>query len=213
MSDKAKPTIYEKVVAVMDALNKKGIKKEQYNDFDEYYFRGIDDVYNALGPIIAEHKVLIVPKLKSRDTQVGQTSGGKPTFVTYVNVDYEFIDAENPESIMVVPMEGEAMDRGDKSINKAMSAAYKLMVFQTFCVATVEGSADSESDQHEIDAPEPMSEDNLKAIRALLEESGTDEAAFCEWKKVDRLEDLPNTAAGGVKGALTRKINTLRIIV
>jgi hypothetical protein len=40
------------------------------------------------------------------------------------------------------------MDRGDKSINKAMSAAFKYFLFQAFCIPLQGSDADSES--HEI---------------------------------------------------------------
>ena len=42
------------------------------------------------------------------------------------------------------------MDSGDKSFNKAMSAAYKYALFQVFCVPTEE-MVDSE-----VDSPEPL---------------------------------------------------------
>jgi hypothetical protein len=44
---------------------------------------------------------------------------------------------------------GEAMDSGDKSTNKAMSAAYKYAAFQSFCIPT-EGDNDSENQTHEV---------------------------------------------------------------
>jgi hypothetical protein len=43
---------------------------------------------------------------------------------------------------------GEAMDSGDKATNKAMSAAYKYVTFQTFCIPT-EGDNDADLTTHE----------------------------------------------------------------
>ncbi len=47
---------------------------------------------------------------------------------------------------------GEAMDSGDKSTNKAMSAAYKYAAMQAFCIPT-EGDHDTENQTHEDIAP------------------------------------------------------------
>jgi len=46
-------------------------------------------------------------------------------------------------------MIGEAMDSGDKSSNKAMSAAYKYACFQAFCIPT-EGDNDADNTTHDI---------------------------------------------------------------
>jgi hypothetical protein len=43
------------------------------------------------------------------------------------------------------------MDSGDKATNKAMSAAYKYMAMQLFCIPT-EGDNDADSSTHEIAA-------------------------------------------------------------
>lgn len=44
---------------------------------------------------------------------------------------------------------GEAMDTGDKSMNKAMSTAYKYALMQIFCIPTEEDK-DTENQTHEI---------------------------------------------------------------
>jgi hypothetical protein len=41
------------------------------------------------------------------------------------------------------------MDSGDKATNKAMSAAYKYMAFQTFAIPT-EGENDADHQTHEV---------------------------------------------------------------
>jgi hypothetical protein len=44
---------------------------------------------------------------------------------------------------------GEAMDSADKATNKAMSAAFKYVVMQTFCIPT-EGDNDADATSHEV---------------------------------------------------------------
>ena len=100
---------------------------------------------NALAPILARNGVLIVPSVVEKELrQVTTQKGGVMNFAT-LRVDYTMYDSEG-DSITHTAY-GEAMDRGDKSINKAMTAAYKYFVFQAFCVPLVGHDADSESHQ------------------------------------------------------------------
>ena len=50
---------------------------------------------------------------------------------------------------------GEAMDTGDKATNKAMSAAMKYALLQTFCIPTEEGGKDTEENSHEVKPSTP----------------------------------------------------------
>jgi hypothetical protein len=59
-------------------------------------------------------------------------------------------------------VEGEAMDSGDKSCNKAMSAAQKYVFFQVFCIATEDGDKDTESHTH-TPVPKPAANPRTKS--------------------------------------------------
>jgi hypothetical protein len=54
-------------------------------------------------------------------------------------------DGSSVESVTI----GEAMDSGDKSMNKAMSTAYKYALMQIFCIPTEEDK-DTENQTHEV---------------------------------------------------------------
>jgi hypothetical protein len=63
---------------------------------------------------------------------------------------------------------GEAMDSGDKATNKAMSAAHKYALLQTFLIPT-EDVEDSDADETTAEPDHvPASEDQRKRIEALL---------------------------------------------
>ena len=65
-------------------------------------------------------------------------------------------------------MMGEAMDRGDKSINKAFSAAYKYLCLQVFCVP-LEGEQESDSDSPEmVIAPINETQEMIKKTDDLI---------------------------------------------
>ena len=142
------PQVYAAIAAVMADIAKEGIAKGRSNQQQGYKFRGIDDVYNALSPILSAHKLVMLPRVLSRDVIERQTKNGGALF--YVTVDMEFtIICANDGSAHVIRTYGEAMDSGDKATNKAMSAAYKYAAMQAFCIPT-EGDNDADAVTHEV---------------------------------------------------------------
>lgn len=143
--------VYAAIAGVTEALSKVGVGKDQTNTFDRYKFRGIDDVYNALAPLLAKHKLCVLPKVLNREVTERTSQKGGALFYVTVMVEYSFVSAEDGSAHTVVSV-GEAMDRGDKATNKAMSAAYKYACFQAFCIPT-EGDDDADGETHEVQSP------------------------------------------------------------
>ena len=156
MSETAK--IYEAICGVMEDVG--AVKKTDRNEFDKYMYRGIDAVMNALQPAMIKHHVFVTPEVieQTREDRIGKN--GSPLIYSVTKVKYTFYtDDGSSVSALVI---GEAMDRGDKSMNKAMSAAFKYACFQTFCIPTEE-MIDSEKDSPEVaESPQEMGERLLK---------------------------------------------------
>lgn len=159
--------IYTAIVEIMDDI--KSIGKDRYNKMQSYSFRGIDDVYNALQPALIKRKVFCVPTVKSVKREDGVSAKGTPLKYTVVDVDYEFTSAEDCSSVKI-SMSGEAMDSGDKSLNKALSAAYKYACFQLFCIPTENESHDSEEDTYEYKKGTPKQEAVKQTDRKIAEQ-------------------------------------------
>ena len=148
------PAVYAAIAGVQAAIAKVGIAKARKNAQQGYAFRGIDDVYSALAPLLAEHGLCIVPRVLSRTCTERQTQRGGALFYTAVQVEYT-VAAVADGSTVTACVFGEAMDSGDKSTNKALSAAYKYLCLQLFCIPT-EGDNDADASTHEVKAaPRP----------------------------------------------------------
>lgn len=52
---------------------------------------------------------------------------------------------------------------------------------------------------------QPINKTNVKIIRDLLKETGTDETMFCEWKEIESIEKMPNGMYSECYNALIRK--------
>lgn len=144
--------VYKAINAVQGELAKTGIAKDRKNEMQGYKFRGIDEVYNALSPLLAKHGLVILPRVLGRETVERQTQKGNALFYVTVHVEFDFVAASDGSKHTVVTY-GEAMDSGDKATNKAMSAAYKYAAMQTFAIPT-EGDNDADAVTHEV-TPRP----------------------------------------------------------
>jgi ERF superfamily len=137
------PRVYGAIVAIIGELSKLGIAKERKNVQQGYAFRGIDDVYGALSPLLAKHSLVILPRVIERVAETRPTKTGAVQFYTTLTVEFDFVSSEDGSKHTIITV-GEAMDSGDKSANKAMSAAFKYAALLTFCIPT-EGDNDADA--------------------------------------------------------------------
>jgi hypothetical protein len=153
--------VYQAINKVQEELAREGITKNRRNQQQGYDFRGIDDVYNALSPILAKHGLCILPRILTREVVERQTAKGGALFFVTVEAEFDFVSAEDA-SKHTVRTYGEAMDSADKATNKAMSAAYKYAAFQAFAIPT-EGENDADAQTHEVRADVATDEQKAKA--------------------------------------------------
>ena len=137
--------VYAAVNAVSHALSSEGLAKSRKSEGGaSFKFRGIDEVMNALAPLLVANKLIIVPRFLERQCEERTMRSGAVMFYVTVAAEFDFISAEDG-SKFTSRTYGEAMDSGDKATNKAMAHAYKYAAFQTFCIPT-EGSGDTDAD-------------------------------------------------------------------
>ena len=145
-------TVYECINAVSAEIATTGIAKGRTNKQQNYQFRGVDDVYNALAPILSKHKLVILPRFIDRVCVERVAQSGSPLFNVTVEGEFDFVSAVDGSKHTTRAF-GEAMDSADKATNKAMSAAYKYTAFQTFCIPT-EGDNDADAETPQVAASE-----------------------------------------------------------
>lgn len=126
------PKIYTSLLAIMSDID--AIGKNKKNPQQGFMYRGIDDLYNDLHALFAKHGVIPVPQLLTREREERQTKNGGILLYTMQKIKYTFYASDG--SNVSAEVEGEAMDSGDKSSNKAMSAAMKYCLLQMFLIPT-----------------------------------------------------------------------------
>ena len=199
--------IYKAINAVQSALAREGISKDRDNQQQGYKFRGIDDVYNALAPLLAANGLCILPRCTDRVCVERVNANGKALFYVTVRAEFDFVASEDGSKHTVATY-GEAMDSGDKATNKAMSAAYKYAAMQAFSIPT-EGDNDADAHTHEVAPRQAANQprtDPAAEIRAGIKRgdasgaatylAGLDQAALdAIWQKLTAAEQDQLTAA------------------
>lgn len=135
------PSVIEALTRVMGDVQYVG--KGGWNDHQKFKFRGIDDVMNAVGPVLRRHKVILMPRIISHElTSRPRPNGGTTNFAT-VTVEYT---AHGPAGDTISgSAAGEAFDTGDKATPKAMSVAFRTFLLQALCLPTDEPDPDAQS--------------------------------------------------------------------
>lgn len=162
--------VYKAISAVAREMAEQGISKDRENRQQGFNFRGIDQVYNALAPMLAKHGLVILPRITERTVTERTTQKGGVLFYVVVKAEFDFVATEDGSKHTVTTY-GEAMDSGDKATNKAMSIAYKYAAFQAFCIPTEQTAIDADAEVHHVAARFP--DDILADFTAQAAECAT----------------------------------------
>jgi len=159
--------IYKKMAAILSEIG--SVQKSQKNSMQGYSFRGIDQFLNSLHPILAKHEVFISPRCTFYDSELKDVirSNGKASVDKYVSmkIEYDFI-ASDGSKVTIGPIPSEGMDSSDKATNKALSAALKYALIQTFAVPT-EDMEEADRDTPEISPVIKPKLDTPKTIKTV----------------------------------------------
>lgn len=171
----AVPKIYGSICDIMSEVG--AIGKNKHNQQQKFNYRGIDDVMNALQPIMIKYRVFAVPEVLAENREERQTQRGGNLIYTILKVKYTFY-ADDGSNIAAI-VTGEGMDSGDKSANKAMSIAFKYACFQVFCIPTEEMiDPDSDTPPHSTPVQQPstdITQQGMGRIIATLKTLADDE--------------------------------------
>lgn len=127
-----------KIFACMANANKAitAISKSQRNQQQGFMYRSIDDIYNDLHKILADNDIFIIPEVVDFTVDEKVTPKGTILYYTRASIKHHFTASDGSEVCSVTV--GEAMDAGDKGMNKAMSISLKYALMQIFTIPTCE---------------------------------------------------------------------------
>jgi hypothetical protein len=170
MSDEPTPeappprSLHQSMVEAARAIGP--VEKNLRNEDTPYNARGIDQILDAVHEPLAEAGIVLTVDVLERETD----TRGRMNY-TALLVRYAFHGEDGEEFSSTVW--AEATDAADKSLPKAMSAALKVLLIQTFTIPVngPEGDADSHTNEATPNvAPTSATAEQLDELAGLLAE-------------------------------------------
>jgi hypothetical protein len=134
-------TSAEIVTAVMTAV--RAVGKDGVNKHQNFNFRGIDAVVNAVGPALRSAGGFIVPSVLGCEYSQGRSTAGGVLNTVHLEVMFSIYGSEGEPISGTV--RAEAFDSGDKATAKCMSVAFRTFMLQVFCLPTSEPDPDADT--------------------------------------------------------------------
>jgi hypothetical protein len=190
-------TVWEAIAEVTRAVD--AIAKDRTaSQGGSYKYRGIDDVFAALHPLLGETGLVIMPgsvREARWETRATAREGGTLN-VARLLVQYRVIGPDGTETFGEAW--GEGGDSGDKATQKAHSQSYKSFTLQLFSIPTEDSSRDEPDATNP--AARPFTADEVS--RATAAARAADEAETVEGlagvrRRALHLLDVPVTFEDG----------------
>lgn len=131
----------QSIAGVMAAVGH--VAKDGVNTQQNFNFRGIDAVMNAVGPALRSVGGFIKPDVEKAVYEHGSTANGKATLEVRLRVRYSWFGTDGGDPITSTVV-AEATDMSDKATAKAMSVAYRTYLLQILALPTTEKDPDEE---------------------------------------------------------------------
>jgi hypothetical protein len=165
------PTVIEALTKVMEAVQ--SVRKTDRNTSQNFNFRGIDAVVNAVGPAMHTHGVVAVPVEVVPQFESYQSRQGAQMRNTVLCITWRFYGPAGDH--IEAQTLGEASDAGDKSVPKAHSVAYRTLLLQALCIPTDEPDPDSYA--HERSTPDAdeqwIAYDSMDPLKEAIDQADT----------------------------------------
>jgi hypothetical protein len=182
------------------------IQKRGHNERFNYSYVTAADIAGAVGDILAELGVVVIPSLENI-TYESTAGRGETTRLARVVMAYTFADVDSGEAI-VAKVAGQGLDVGDKAPYKAMTGALKYALLQSFLLATGDDPEDERMDAR-FTAPgsdRPISTAEVRELEKLIADTGTELERVLAYYKVASLTEMSESVYERALEVLKRKL-------
>ena len=172
------------------------VQKRGHNERKNYNYVTAADIAGAVGDILAELGVVVVPRLESISHEPSRMGRSEVEHIARVVMAYTFMDVDTAEEI-TVKVAGEGLDAGDKAPYKAMTGALKYALLQSFLLATGDdpeeertNPANHSSTPHEHRSEPLVTAEEIRELRQLVEDTGTELERVLAYYRLPSLEQM-----------------------
>jgi hypothetical protein len=181
------------------------IQKRGFNERNNYSYVTAADLAGAVGDILAELGVVVVPSLESITYEAGRNGGAEVSRSAQVVMSYTFTDVDTGDEI-TAKVAGQGLDSGDKAPYKAMTGALKYALLQSFLLATGDDPEDERvSHSTGNGSDHPITGEQVRELKSLIDETNTELDRVLSYYRVSALEEMRESSYRRAVEQLHRK--------
>jgi hypothetical protein len=182
------------------------VQKRGYNELKNYNYVTAADIAGAVGDILAELGVVVVPRLESISHEPSRMARSEVEHVAHVVMAYTFMDVDTVEEI-TVKVAGEGLDAGDKAPYKAMTGALKYALLQSFLLATGDDPEDERGESRAaLGSERVITSEQVRELQRLIEETGTELERVLAYYRISALREMTEASYRRAIEVLNRKL-------
>jgi hypothetical protein len=131
--------IYQKLIEVRKSVPY--LKKESQGH--QYQYTGSSQVLASVRAKMDELGLMLICKVLNHNLIQGTTSKGAKEYMTELEMEFTWVNAENPEEKIVCPWYGQGVDNSEKGVGKSLTYAEKYFILKTFNIPTDKDDPDA----------------------------------------------------------------------
>ena len=148
----------------------------------QFQYVSSSQALGSLRSAMDQHGVLLVPKIVSTNVTEKATKKDGSQIFTELNMEFTWINADDPQEQIACPWYGQGLDTGEKGVGKAATYAEKYFMLKFFNIATDKDDPDSFQQKTEaMRPPQPITENQRKTLEAIIGKNGLDRDAIKEY--------------------------------
>jgi hypothetical protein len=157
--------IYQKLIEVRKSVPY--LQKESQGH--QYQYVGSSQVLSAVRSKMDELGLMLICKVLNHNLIQGTSSKGAKEYMTELDLEFTWINAENPEDKIVCPWYGQGVDNSEKGVGKALTYAEKYFILKTFNIATDKDDPDAFQEKAEsYRKPDPISGQEVGTLKTKV---------------------------------------------
>jgi hypothetical protein len=157
--------IYQKLIEVRKSVPY--LKKESQGH--QYQYTGSSQVLAAVRTKMDELGLMLICKVLGHNLIQGTTSKGAKEYMTELDLEFTWVNAEKPEETIVCPWYGQGVDNSEKGVGKSLTYAEKYFILKTFNIATDKDDPDAFQEKAEsYRKPDPITSTELGTLKTKV---------------------------------------------
>lgn len=195
--------IYQKLIEVRKSVPY--LQKESQGH--QYQYTGSSQVLSSVRAKMDELGLMLICKVLGHNLIEGKTAKGAKEYMTELDLEFTWINAENPSETIVCPWYGQGVDNSEKGVGKSLTYAEKYFLLKTFNIPTDKDDPDAFQEKAEsYRQPDPISPKEIGVLKTSVLEfaqlRNKSESDVYKVLSITNIEDLTSKEAKEITAKL-----------